>query len=53
MNWLDLLLPGVIGFVTWRAYANGFIRELVGLSASLLAIPIAGIFYDEIGRAHV
>lgn len=47
MNWLDLLLLGVIGFVTWRAYANGFIRELVGLSASLLAIPIAGIFYDD------
>lgn len=47
MNWLDIVLLGTIGIVTWRAFANGFIRELVGLCASFLAIPIAGIFYDD------
>ncbi|MBA4179909.1 MAG: hypothetical protein C0506_04900 [Anaerolinea sp.] len=47
MNWLDIVLLGTIAFVTWRAFANGFIRELVGLSAAFLAIPIAGIFYDD------
>lgn len=47
MNWLDAALLGAIGLVTWRAFANGFIRELVGLSATFLAIPIAGIFYDD------
>lgn len=47
MNWLDVVLLAIIGFVTWRAYQNGFIRELVGLSASFLAIPIAGVFYDD------
>lgn len=47
MNWLDIVLLGTIAIVTWRAFANGFIRELVGLCASFLAIPIAGIFYDD------
>lgn len=47
MNWLDVVLGGGIAFVTWRAYANGFIRELVSLSVAFLAIPIAGVFYDD------
>ena len=47
MNWLDFVLVAGIGFVTWRAFANGFIRELVSLSIAFLAIPIAGIFYDD------
>ncbi|MGH2634377.1 MAG: CvpA family protein [Tepidiformaceae bacterium] len=48
MNWLTILLVAVIAFVTWRAYANGFIRELVSLSAAILAIPMAGIFYPHL-----
>ncbi|MGH2608934.1 MAG: CvpA family protein [Tepidiformaceae bacterium] len=47
MDWLSILLVAVIGFVTWRAYANGFVRELVSLCAVILAIPMAGIFYDD------
>ncbi len=47
MNWLDIVLIAAIAFVTWRAYVNGFIRELVSLSVAFLAIPIAGIFYDD------
>lgn len=47
VNWLDFVLGGLIVLVTWRAYANGFIRELVGLCVSFLAIPIAGVFYDD------
>ena len=50
MNWLTIVLVAVIGFVTWRAYANGFIRELVSLSAAILAIPVAGIFYPHLYR---
>lgn len=48
MNWLDVVLVAAIGFVTWRAYANGFIRELVSLSVAFLAIPIAGVFYGDL-----
>lgn len=47
MNWLDIALVAAIAFVTWRAYVNGFIRELVSLSVAFLAIPIAGIFYGD------
>ena len=27
--------------------ANGFVRELVSLCAVILAIPVAGVFYDD------
>ncbi|MCC7366527.1 MAG: CvpA family protein [Dehalococcoidia bacterium] len=47
MNWLTILIIIAVGFMTWRAYRNGFVRELVSLSAVVLAIPIAGIFYDD------
>lgn len=47
MNWLDIVLIAAIAFVTWRAFSNGFIRELVSLSAAFLAIPIAGVFYGN------
>jgi membrane protein required for colicin V production len=47
MNWVTVLLVAVIGTMTFRAYRNGFVRELVGLCALILAVPIAGIFYDD------
>ncbi|MBI2767411.1 MAG: CvpA family protein [Chloroflexi bacterium] len=47
MNWLSVVLIAVIAFVTWRAWRNGFIRELVSLAGVILAVPIAGIFYDN------
>ena len=50
MNWLTIVLVAAIGFVTWRAYMNGFVRELVSLSAAILAIPMAGIFYPHLYR---
>jgi membrane protein required for colicin V production len=48
LNWLSIVLAGVIGLVTWRAFMNGFVRELVSLCVTILAIPIAGIFYDDL-----
>ena len=47
VNWLDVLLVAAIGLVTWRGYSNGFIRELVSIAAVILAIPIAGLLYDD------
>lgn len=47
VNWLDILLVAVIGLTTWRGYSNGFIRELVSIAAVILAIPIAGLLYDD------
>jgi membrane protein required for colicin V production len=50
MNWLSLLLVAGIALFTWRAYRIGFIRELVSLSALILAIPVAGLLYDDLAR---
>ncbi len=50
MNWLSIALLVVIGLSTWRAFVNGFIRELVSLCVAILAIPIAGVFYDDLYR---
>jgi uncharacterized membrane protein required for colicin V production len=47
MNWLTIVLLVFIGLLSFRAYRNGFVRELVSLSAVILAIPLAGIFYDD------
>ena len=47
MNWLDVVLLVVIGVMTYRAWRNGFILELVSLGTLILAVPIAGIFYDD------
>jgi membrane protein required for colicin V production len=48
MDWVSVVLLAGIGLLTWRAYANGFVRESVSLAAVVLAIPIAGIFYDDL-----
>lgn len=36
-----------MGFVTWSAWRTGFIREVVSFAATVLAIPIAGVFYKQ------
>jgi membrane protein required for colicin V production len=48
VNWLSLVLVGVIALTTWRAYTSGFVRELVSLCVTILAIPVAGIFYGDL-----
>ncbi|MGK2965594.1 MAG: CvpA family protein [Tepidiformaceae bacterium] len=49
MNWVSIVLLAVIGWMTWRAYSTGFIRELVSLGAVIIAVPVAGILYDDLG----
>lgn len=47
MNWVSIVVVLVLALTTFRAYRNGFVRELVSLCATILAIPMAGIFYDD------
>lgn len=47
MNWLSIAIIAILALLTWRSYRAGFIRELVSLAAVILAIPVAGVFYDD------
>lgn len=48
MNWLTILLLIILGLTTFRAYRNGFVRELVSLASVVVAIAVAGVFYDDL-----
>jgi len=47
VNWVSLVIVVIVALLTWRAFRRGFLRELVGLAALILAIPVAGVFYDD------
>ncbi len=47
MNWVSLVILVIVALLTWRAFRRGFLRELVGLAALILAVPVAGVFYDD------
>ena len=47
MNWVSLVIIVIVALLTWRAFRQGFLRELVGLAALILAVPVAGVFYDD------
>lgn len=48
MHWLDLIIVGVIAWMTFTAFSRGLIREVVTLFALILGAVIAGAFYDEL-----
>ena len=47
MDWVSLVIVAIVALLTWRAFRRGFLRELVGLAALILAVPVAGVFYDD------
>jgi len=48
MNWLDLLIVGILAWTAFRAFSNGLIREVVGLLGLVAGIALAGAFYDDL-----
>jgi len=48
MNWLDLLIVGILAWTTLRAFSAGLIREVVTLVALVAGIGLAGSFYDDL-----
>lgn len=48
MNWLDLLIAGILAWTTFRAFTNGLIREVVGLLGLVAGVALAGTFYDDL-----
>ena len=50
MHWIDLLIVGVIAWMTFTAFSNGLIREVVKLVALVLGAVLAGMFYDDLSQ---
>ena len=48
MNWLDLLIVGILAWTTFRAFSSGLIREVVSLVGLVAGIALAGAFYDDL-----
>jgi membrane protein required for colicin V production len=50
VHWIDLLIVGVIAWLTFSAFTNGLIREVVKLVALVLGAVLAGMFYDDLSQ---
>ena len=48
MNWLDLLIVGILAWTTFRAFSSGLISELVSLLGLVAGIALSGAFYDDL-----
>jgi membrane protein required for colicin V production len=48
VNWLDAVIVAVILWFTWAAFQAGFIREIVTITAAILGVVLAGLFYQEL-----
>jgi membrane protein required for colicin V production len=48
LHWIDLLIVGVIAFLTFRAFSNGLIREVVTLGALVAGVFVAGTYYERL-----
>lgn len=48
MHWIDLVIVGVVAWVTFAAFSRGLIREVVTVVALLLGVVLAGAFYGEL-----
>ena len=48
MNWLDLLIVGIMAWTTFRAFSAGLIREVVSLLGLVAGIALSGAFYDDL-----
>ncbi len=48
MNWLDLLIVGILAWTTFRAFSSGLIREVVSLLGLVAGIALSGAFYDDL-----
>jgi membrane protein required for colicin V production len=50
VHWIDLIIVGVIAWMTFSAFTNGLIREIVKLFALVLGAMIAGMYYDDLSQ---
>ena len=48
MDWLSIVLVVLLVLLVFRSWRNGLVRELVGLIALIIAVPIASLFYGDL-----
>ncbi|MSQ31243.1 MAG: CvpA family protein [Dehalococcoidia bacterium] len=48
MNWVDLLIVGILAWTTLRAFSNGLIREAIGLLSLIAGVLLTGMYYDDL-----
>ena len=48
MNWIDAGIVIVFLFFIVTGFNNGFVREIIALSSAILAVVLAGMFYDNV-----
>lgn len=51
MHWIDLLIVGVVAWLTFRAFANGLIWEVSSLFSVILGVLLAGLLYDDLAES--
>src|SRR5437764_13615006 len=48
MNWVDAAIVIVFIYFIITAFSAGFLREVIGIGSAILAVVLAGLFYDEV-----
>ncbi|GBD14827.1 Colicin V production protein [bacterium HR25] len=50
MNWLDAVIILILAWFTINAFRAGLVREVVTLAGIVLALGIAGFYYDNLAQ---
>jgi membrane protein required for colicin V production len=50
MNWLDILIVLILSWLTFAAFNAGLVREVITLGATVLAVVVAGLYYDDLAQ---
>ena len=54
MNWVDIAILVSFGFFTYSAFHAGAIREIVTIFGAVMAVALAGLFYENLAEdVHV
>ena len=48
MNWIDFLIVAAMVWFGYSAFNAGLIREVITIMGAVLAVALAGLFYEEL-----
>ncbi len=51
MTWIDIVIVVVFLFFVITAFSAGFVREVIGTSATLAGVILAGLLYKEVASS--